>query len=69
MASTTTTTSGEESIVLTIRLIRSFVYRNVKNLVVHVDRHMTVAQLKDYVRDSTCALLLLLLLIALVAYC
>lgn len=54
---------------LTIRLIRSFVYRNVKNLVVHVDPHMTVAQLKDYVRDSTCALLLLLLLIALVAYC
>jgi hypothetical protein len=41
-----------EPIVVTVRLIRSFQYRNIKNIVLHTDPSINVAQLKEQIRAS-----------------
>lgn len=44
---------SDEKIILTIRLIRSFHYRNIKNIVLHnIDRSLKVAELKELVNKG-----------------
>lgn len=44
---------SDEKIILTIRLIRSFHYRNIKNIVLHnIDRSLKVAELKELINKG-----------------
>ena len=40
------------TITLTIRIIKSFEYRNSKNIILHVDPALTVSQLKEEIRNN-----------------
>ena len=47
------TISSDEKMTLTIRLIRSFVFRNIKHMILHdISPQMTFAQLKQMISDT-----------------